>query len=132
MNPNPQRVGYDDLEKMVVTNINDFGWHAVNVIEDDGQPPWTYSIGFRETWQFPELIIIGGSRATSHHILDTIATGLDHNHRPNLSGPTDTLIPGALCYFIEVHTRYYSDYVGFGPPVLPPARIPPVPNCLAK
>jgi hypothetical protein len=37
----PQRVGADDVERQVIHNINDFGWHAVNVIEDDGHPPWT-------------------------------------------------------------------------------------------
>jgi hypothetical protein len=36
-----QRVAKDELERFVISNINDFGWHAVNVIEDDGQPPWT-------------------------------------------------------------------------------------------
>jgi hypothetical protein len=45
------RLGTDDLERQVIHNINEFGWHAVNVIEDDGHPPWTYSIGFHDTWQ---------------------------------------------------------------------------------
>jgi hypothetical protein len=85
----------------------------VNVIEDDDHPPWTYSIGFWETWNFPELIIIGRSRATAHHTLETVATCLDDNRRQDLNQATDTLIPGAECFFIEVSPRYYSDYIGF-------------------
>jgi hypothetical protein len=65
MNQKSQRVGTDDPEKIILSNIADYGWHAVNVIEDDGHPPWTYSIGFYETWGFPELIILGRSRATA-------------------------------------------------------------------
>jgi hypothetical protein len=52
---------------MIITNVRDFGWHAINVIEDDDHPPWTYTIGFYETWGFPELIILGRSRATAPH-----------------------------------------------------------------
>ena len=92
---------------MVITNIKDFGWHAVNVIEDDGHPPWTYTIGFYETWGFPEPIIIGRSRATTHHILETIALRLDGDDRPDLKATTDTLIPGASCFLLEVAERYY-------------------------
>jgi hypothetical protein len=98
---NPKRIGNDDLEKLFLANIADFGWHSVNVIEDDGQPPWSYSIGLYETWGFPGLIILGRSRATAHHILETIATGLD-DQRPDLSTTTNTLIRGAKCFFLEV------------------------------
>jgi hypothetical protein len=93
MTTNPQGVAKD--ERQVIHNISDFGWHTVNVIEDDGHPPWTYSIGFYETWGFPELIVIDRSRATAHHILGTIALKLDVGDRPDLNATTNTLIPGA-------------------------------------
>jgi hypothetical protein len=113
MTINPQRSAKDELERQIILNVNDVGWHAVNVIEDDSHPPWTYTIGFYETWGFPELIIIGRSRATAHHVLETIALRLDADDRPDLNINTDTLIRGATCHFIEVADRYYSDYVGF-------------------
>ena len=93
----PQPNAKDDLEPRVISNINDFGWHAVNVIEDDSHPPWTYSIGFYETWGFPELIIIGRSRATAHYILNTVADGLDEGRHPDLNLSTPNLIPGVEC-----------------------------------
>jgi hypothetical protein len=45
---NSQRVAKDDLERQVIHNIAEYGWHAVNVIEDNGCPPWTFSIGLYE------------------------------------------------------------------------------------
>jgi Domain of unknown function (DUF4262) len=102
----PPRIPTDEPERLIITNISDFGWHGINVIEDDNHPPWSYTIGFYETWQFPELIIIGRSRATADHILGTIALKLDADDRPDLNA-------GATCHFIEVAERYYSDYVGF-------------------
>jgi len=89
----PQRSGTDDLERIVLSNINEFGWHAVNVIEDDGHPPWSYTIGFHETWNFPELIVIGRSRATAHHILNTVAIGLEQIRSPDLKSPPSICSP---------------------------------------
>jgi hypothetical protein len=39
MTSNPQRIPADELERQVIHNINEFGWHCVNVIEDDNHPP---------------------------------------------------------------------------------------------
>jgi hypothetical protein len=35
----PQRTPKDEPERQVLSNIQEFGWHCVNVIEDDGHPP---------------------------------------------------------------------------------------------
>jgi len=45
----------------------------MNVVEDDGNPPWTFTIGLYDTWQHRELIVIGRSRATAHEMLSAIA-----------------------------------------------------------
>ena len=110
---NPQRTARDEPERIVLSNIREFGWHAVNVIEDDGHPPWTFSIGFYETWNHPELIVIGRSRATSQEMLKTLATQIEDGDPPNLSNPGPYPILGSPCHFLKVNTRYYSDYVGF-------------------
>jgi Domain of unknown function (DUF4262) len=107
----PQRATRDDLDKIVISNINEFGWHCVNVIEDDGHPPWSYTIGLYETWNHPELIVVGRSRATSHAMLKTLADDIELNCPPH---PSDTnLLIGMKCHYIEVNPRYYCDYVGF-------------------
>jgi hypothetical protein len=37
----PQRLTHADLDKIVVNNVSEFGWHCVNVIEDDNHSPWS-------------------------------------------------------------------------------------------
>lgn len=66
---NPHRTGRDCVEQKVLADINEYGWHATNIIEDDGQRPWTFSVGLYETWKHPELIVIGRSRSTAHEML---------------------------------------------------------------
>jgi hypothetical protein len=108
-----QPVAKDDPERIVLSNIAEYGWHCVNVVDDDGHPPWSFTIGLYETWQHPEFIVIGRSRATSHEILKTLADDLELNNPPNLTDPDGQLLLGMKCHFLEVNTRYYSDYVGF-------------------
>jgi tetratricopeptide (TPR) repeat protein len=109
----PQRFTRDDLGKIVTANINEFGWHCVNVLEDDGHPSWSYTIGLYETWQHPELIIIGRSRATSHAMLQSLSKDIELNDPPNLTDPDGHVLLGVKRHFLEVNARYYSDYVGF-------------------
>lgn len=109
----PQRLTRGDLDKIVIANINEFGWHCVNVIEDDNHPCWSYTIGLFETWQHPELIVIGRSRATSQAMLKTLADDIELNSAPNFTDPEGHLLLGLKCRFLEVNARYYSDYVGF-------------------
>jgi Domain of unknown function (DUF4262) len=85
----------------------------VNIVEDNGCPPWTFTIGLYETWGHPELIIIGRSRAASHEMLKTLAGDIELNDPPNLTNPDGHLLLGMKCHFLEVLPRYYSDHVGF-------------------
>ena len=110
----PQRLTRDDLGKIVLNNIAEYGWHCVNVVEDNGCPPWSYTIGLYETWEHPEFIVIGRSRATSHAMLKTLADAIELNEPPNLLDPDGHPLFGMQCHFVEVNPRYYADYVGFG------------------
>jgi len=37
----PQRIGIDLAEQKVLADIAEYGWHCMNVVEDDGQYPWS-------------------------------------------------------------------------------------------
>jgi hypothetical protein len=83
------------------------------VIEDDNHSPWSYTIGLYETWEHPELILIGRSRATSQAMLKTLADDIESNCQPDLNDVNGHRLLGMKCHFLEVNTRCYSDYVGF-------------------
>ena len=110
---NPQHIPRDEPERIVLANVNEFGWHCVNVVEDNGCPPWSFTIGLFETWAHPELIVIGRSRATSHEMLQSLATKIEDGDPPKLADPDPYPLLGIPCHLLEVNPRYYSDYVGF-------------------
>jgi Domain of unknown function (DUF4262) len=109
----PQRIGHDMAERKVLADIAEYGWHCTNILEDDGHPPWSFTIGFYETWSFPELIIIGRSRATSHEMLSRIAGDLEQNRGQDLATLGACIVLGIPCRPIEVAPHRYSDFVGF-------------------
>jgi hypothetical protein len=108
-----KRLAADLGEQKILADINEYGWSSMNVVEDDGHPPWTFTIGLYETCTHPELIIVGRSRATAHEMLTAVATEIEHGRPPDLPDPDAYLLLGMTCRFVEVHTRYHEDNVGF-------------------
>jgi hypothetical protein len=106
------RIGSDDAERKVIRDVAEYGWHCLNVLEEDGYAPFSFSIGFYETWQFPELIIVGLKREVAHSVLNIVATGLKEGNRPDLGAMNHDLLEGYACCFVEVAKSHYRDYVG--------------------
>lgn len=113
MGSKPHRIGTDLGEQKVLADINEYGWHVMNVIEDDTNPPWSFTIGLHETWGQPELIIIGRSRATAYGMLNNLVTEIEANRPLDLNNREPYLILGTCCHFLKVNPRYYADYVAF-------------------
>jgi len=106
------RIGSDAVEKKVLADVAEHGWHCLNVLEEDGNPPWSFSIGFFETWKFPELIIVGLKREVAHGVLSIVARQLAKGLAPDLGAVNGDLVEGYACCFLEVPTSRYRDYVG--------------------
>jgi hypothetical protein len=109
----PQRVGSDDGERKIIADIEEFDWHCMHIREENGEPPWTFTIGLYETWQHPELIITGLSKEVTHQMLDTIAVRIEENRPIDLSNTTDALLTGYSCCFLDVPKENYFINVGF-------------------
>jgi hypothetical protein len=106
------RIGSDDVERRVLADVEKFGWHCLNILEEGGNPPWTFSIGFHKTWNFPELILIGLKREIAHATLNIVATQLGDGRRPDLASPSDHLFNDFACCFVEVPKSMYRAYLG--------------------
>ena len=106
-----RRIGSDDIERDVLTHVQKFGWSCINVPAESGQPTWTFSIGFYETWHFPELVVIGLTLEVAHSTLTFVARQLAEGRRIDLASPNDELFNDPCC-FIEVPKQHYGDYVG--------------------
>jgi hypothetical protein len=108
-----QSIGTDDGERKVLEDIAKYGWHCLSILEEDGKPPWAFTIGLFQTWEHPELIVFGLKNNVAHQILNIVAEGLAENRRIDLARPTDDLLQNGSCVFIEVPRSEYREHVGF-------------------
>jgi len=61
---NTQPATNDPLERIVLSNIAEYGWHAVNFVEDNGCPPWYvgFALRFYRKRHFPLYQIVWPDR----------------------------------------------------------------------
>ena len=55
----PHACGGPEADAKALSDIEQYGLHVISVMEDDGHPPFTYSIGVEQSLGMPELILIG-------------------------------------------------------------------------
>ena len=103
-----QSTATDDGERKVLDDIAKYGWHCLSILEEDGEPPWAFTIGLFQTWEHPELIIFGLKNNVAHQILSIVARGLAENRRIDLSRPSNDLLQSG-----EVPQSEYREHVGF-------------------
>ena len=103
----------DEQEKKALQNIEEYGNHVISVMEGDGYPRFTYSIGINKTQFKPDIIILGLKPELAHSIAN--------NYRDRLlSG--EIIKPGKYysdfignfdVVFEKVACKYYKDYFGW-------------------
>ena len=110
MLPKPQ----DKHEEKALADIQQYGLHIMNVLEEGELPNFTYSIGLWHTYQHPEIIIIGLKHEISKWILNEIGRRISEQDDTFESGKNyDGLLEGFDCRFFDVPKGYYKEYVGW-------------------
>lgn len=70
----------EDIRKKIMderdARIEKYGWTAVAVLSDENQPSYTYSVAFEETYDHPEVVMVGFDPHLSQQIIAGIADGL--------------------------------------------------------
>ena len=76
-------------------DIEKYGWHAVHVFEEDGvQAPFSYSVGFEESYNHPEVAIFGLENQLAHSILNDIAKDVASSRVLGVQAPEKEILGG--------------------------------------
>ena len=95
-------------------DIEKFGWHFLHVFDPNGvKNVFSYSIGFEESFNQPEILIFGLGKDVAHEILTDVADDLrnglklavDKRMRGLISGDFDVM-------FKSVQQKAFSEYLG--------------------
>jgi hypothetical protein len=56
----------DEREQKALNDIEKYGSHVMNVMEGDGEPSFTYSIGINKKQNKPDIVILGLKSELAH------------------------------------------------------------------
>jgi hypothetical protein len=105
----------NDTQRGHIRNIEEFGVSILSVAPRMGDkgPMWTYSIGFWQEYDHPEVILIGLNRSTAAGVINEmnrlIRDGVQ-SFRDETSS-VDLLSGDYTCYFKTVEPGNYGDFV---------------------
>jgi hypothetical protein len=75
MNEHDPRCDGGDDEK-VFTDVADYGWHVVRVLEKSETPGWAFSIGMYRNFNHPEIVVFGLDGDLLHSVINSIGEGV--------------------------------------------------------
>lgn len=108
-----RKIGEDASEQKVIDDIARYGWHCVNILAEDDLPGFAFTVGNFQTSKHPEFIIFGLQSEVAHQVLDLAVCGLNSGAIFDLSAPTDELLNGYSCIFVQVPVAEYREHVGY-------------------
>lgn len=84
-----------EQNQKIAHNIEKHGWHCLHVAPcEDGEEPFTYSIGFAQSYGAPEVMIFGLAREKSVGLLNACASALRDGHAINPEVEDPELLSG--------------------------------------
>lgn len=101
----------NEYEASLLDNIAKHGWHCTSVFGEGGAPGFTYTVGLFDSYQHPELLVIGLSGQLSHHMISNVATAARKDEPLDLGAASDDILEGFSCVFAQVPVERYADYV---------------------
>src|SRR6185369_6962038 len=95
-------------DKKVISDIAEFGFHIINVLEDDEGPPHTFSIGLYHTFNHPEVMIVGLKTELMQNMISWIGDDIKKGARFEIGNEYGGLLEGFKCTFRAVDKCYYK------------------------
>lgn len=83
----------DEQDQKALDDIEQYGCHVLNIMEGEGEPCFSYSIGINKKQGKPDLVVVGLKRELAHSIINNYKDRL-------LEG--EVIEPG----------KFYSDFLG--------------------
>ncbi len=103
----------DRGEEKALKDINTYGCHVINVLEDGEHPPFTYSVGIEQTTGEPEMIVAGLKAELAHWMINEYNNRIRAGERFLTGQRYSGFIDGFDVEFRLVHKSHYKEYFGW-------------------
>jgi hypothetical protein len=104
----------DDGEQKALDDIVAHGLHIIHVMEEDGLPPFSYSIGIGQSLGMPELIVIGLKHEVAQAAINECYRQMKTGTRLEAGVRVADLLGGGFeCVIGEVAPARFREYMGW-------------------
>ena len=100
-------------EQKIISDIDTYGWHVINVLPEGYHPSHSFSIGLYRTFKHPEVVIFGLKASTAHVFINNIGQDIKDGMIFEAGGEYPDLATGYPVTFVEVPASRYSQHLGW-------------------
>lgn len=102
----------DPIEQKLRSDVEQFGWHVLNVLPSDEHPPHSYSVGVFASFGHPEIVIVGLPGERAHAFINNLVDEIKDGATFEAGSRYGHLIEGYDVLFLGVDQALFSDYFG--------------------
>lgn len=103
----------DDGEKGFVDNVRTHGWFGTHIREDADGPGFSYTTGFWQRFEFPELILFSLPKEVSQDIFWSFFHDLTAQKRFPENEPISDVLNGYDVLMREVRSERFAEFFGW-------------------
>ena len=101
-----------ERENRIEQDVRTYGYHLVNVLEEEQLPPFLYTIGLERSCQHPDLVIFGLEYPVMVETLEQLAQRVKSGERFEGGGSYEGIFEQLPCAFLDVHPMRYREHFG--------------------
>ncbi len=100
-------------DQKLLTDITEFGWHVVKVMEEGENPRFAYSVGLYDSFGHPEIIMVGLKFDLLHLLINNIGEEIRNGKQYTPGKFYAEILDDFNCLMLKMEKKYYSDYMGY-------------------
>jgi Domain of unknown function (DUF4262) len=99
-------------EKGVLGDVAEYGWSVTQVLADEDGPAFAYTIGLYQSFEHPEILMIGLDLEVMSGILNTLGDDIKQGERYEAGQQYSDVVETYLCSFQPIDEKFYGEYLG--------------------
>ena len=103
----------DDSDLKLISDIKEYGWHAIKIYEDESGPGYVFTVGLTYSYNHPEILVMGIKPENAHAILCSMIEEIKNKKTYKKGKIYTDLIQSYPVTFIKVNKEYYKEFLGY-------------------
>jgi len=104
----------DEQDHQALNDIEEHGCHVLNVMEGEGEPSFTYSIGINKVQNKPDVVILGLKTELAHSMVNNYKDRLLKGENFETGKYYSDFLGDFKVCFVKVAKKHFEEYFGWG------------------